>query len=99
IAIIALLLLPTSRTRAQSPTAPTNLVARAGSGAIGLSWIGMPGASYYNVYRGTAAGKEDPTPVKKVAGAAYVDGGLTNGTTYYYRVTAVSLTGESGLTN
>jgi CubicO group peptidase (beta-lactamase class C family) len=50
----------------------------------------------YNVYRGTSAGGESPTPVMRaVSSRRFTDTGLANGTTYFYRVTAVDSAGES----
>jgi hypothetical protein len=63
-----------------------------------LSWTGSAGATSYNLYRGTSSGGE--TLLKSGVGAtAYGDTGLTNGTTYFYKVTAVNSGGESGTSN
>ena len=44
----------------------------------------------YNIYRGTSAGGEDATPLATgIVTPSFNDTGLTNGQTYYYRVTAV----------
>ncbi len=83
-----------------APAAPTGLTATAGNASVSLTWATSTGASSYSVYRGTAAGGESATPV--AAGftiTAYTDTGLTNGTTYYYRVAAVNGGGTSGMSN
>ncbi len=81
------------------PAAPSSLSARAGNQQIALSWPSSAGAATYNLYRSMAAGTEGTTPYKtNLATTAYPDTGLTNGTAYYYKVTAVGPTGsESGL--
>jgi hypothetical protein len=83
-----------------APAAPTGLAATAGNAQVSLSWTASAGATSYNVYRGTSAGGESPTPVQSgITGATYTDTGLTNGTAYYYKVAAVNGSGTSGLSN
>jgi len=86
-----------------SPTAPQNLTARAGNTSVSLSWSAPAtgGPSFtYNVYRGTSAGAESTTPVATgVTSTSYTDGGLANGTTYYYKVTATNATGTGPYSN
>src|SRR5207302_254 len=56
------------------------------------------GATTYNLYRATAAGAEGITPYRTgIAATAITDTGLTNGTTYFYRVSAVNNVGEGAL--
>ena len=53
--------------------------------------MGVNGATSYNLYRSTTAGSEGPTPYKSGIGQPmFTDTGLTNGTTYYYKVSAVT---------
>src|SRR5205807_2214523 len=76
------------------PSAPTNLVATGGNAQVGLTWQapasngGSP-ITNYKIYRGTASGGE--TLVATIGNQlSYSDGGLTNGVTYYYKVSAVN---------
>ena len=78
--------------------APTNLTATAGNQQASLTWTASSGATSYNVKRGTASGGPYTT-VGSPAGTTYADTSLTNGTAYYYVVTAVNATGESGNSN
>jgi fibronectin type 3 domain-containing protein len=77
-----------------APAAPTGLAANPGDGTVTLSWIAVSGASSYKIYRGTASGTEALVQ-SGVTGTTYADAGLTNGTTYYYQVSAVNGGGES----
>src|SRR5207248_2887840 len=75
---------------------PTGLTAAAGPERVTLAWSAPAGAVSYNVYRGTSPGGEGATPVATgVTALGFTDTGLIDGTTYYYRVTAVDAGGES----
>ena len=76
---------------------PAIIVARAGNKQATLVWTASGGATGYWVYRSTASGTE--VKVAQVVGVGDVDTGLTNGTTYYYKVSAVDGTGETSLSN
>jgi hypothetical protein len=79
------------------PAAPTGLTATAGDSQVTLAWNASSGATSYNIYRSTTPGGEGSTAYKTgVTTTSYTDSGLTNGTTYYYKVTAVNAAGESG---
>ena len=85
---------------ASVPSAPANLTATPGNSQVTLSWSASGGAVSYNVYRGTFANGEDPVPISSGSPATgYTDSSVTNGTTYYYEVTAVNLNGESARSN
>ena len=82
------------------PAAPTNLSAAAGNATVGLSWTGSAGATTYNVYRSTTSGGEGATPIATgITTVSYNDTGLTNDTTYYYKVAAVNSIGTSPMSN
>jgi fibronectin type 3 domain-containing protein len=76
------------------PAAPTGLTATSGNAQIALSWTASSGATSYNVKRSTVNGSGYAT-VSSPTSTSYTNTGLTNGTTYYYVVTAVSANGES----
>ena len=50
----------------------------------------------YDIYRGTSPGAESSTPLTTgVTTTSFTDSTATNGTTYYYKVTAVNSAGQS----
>jgi fibronectin type 3 domain-containing protein len=78
------------------PAAPAGLTATAGNASVALAWTAPGGATSYNVYRGSASGGEGATAISSgVTTASYADTGLTNNTTYYYKVSAVDAGGTS----
>ena len=80
---------------------PTNLAATPGDTQIVLNWTASASATGYNVYRGTSRGGESSTPVNgsPIVGTTYNDMGLTNGTTYWYYVKAITSSGLSLASN
>jgi fibronectin type 3 domain-containing protein len=76
-----------------------NLIATAGEAQVSLSWTSVTGATVYNVKRSTTLGGPYKTIANNVNGTTYVDTAVTNGTTYYYVVTAITAAGESGNSN
>jgi hypothetical protein len=81
-----------------APAAPTNLSASAGNGQASLTWTAASGATSYNVYRGTTMNGESTAAIAtNVSGTTFTNTGLTNGTTYYYKVAAVGTGGTSPL--
>jgi fibronectin type 3 domain-containing protein len=81
------------------PPAPAGLTATAGNGSVGLNWTASAGATSYSIYRGTAPGAEGTTPVGTATSNSFTNTGLTNGTTYYYKVTASNSAGTSASSN
>ena len=74
---------------------PTGLTATAGNAQAALIWTAVTGATGYNVKRGSASGGPYTTVASNVSTASYTNTGLTNGTTYYYVVSALIGTRES----
>jgi MYXO-CTERM domain-containing protein len=82
------------------PSAPTALAAAAGNAEVTLNWTAAAGTESYAVYSGTAAGAESSTPVQTgVAGTSATITGLSNGTTYYFKVAALNVSGASAQSN
>lgn len=78
------------------PTPVTGLVAVPGDGEAIVSWLNAPGANSYNVYWDTSPGVTPGASnvISNVMTPQWHQG-LSNGTTYYYVVTAVNVQGES----
>ena len=83
-----------SSTPAPPPT-PTGLAAIADNGAVTLSWNASAGATSYNIYRSTTSGGEGSTAVGTSTTTGFTNTGLTNGTTYYFKVSASNSAGTS----
>ena len=72
-----------------APGVPSNLAATAGDAKVSLTWSLVSGATSYDIYRSTTKGGEGATPfLTGVTTASYTNTGLTDGTTYYYEVSA-----------
>ena len=78
-----------------APAAPSSLTATAGNAQVSLTWSATTGATSYNILRGAAAAGPF-TSVGTSTTASFTNTGLTNGTTYYYVVTATNSKGTSG---
>ncbi len=76
------------------PATPTGVVAISGSAQVTVNWTASGGATTYYVKRSTNNGGPYTT-VASPATSSYTDTGLTNGTIYYYVVSAVNTGGES----
>jgi hypothetical protein len=79
----------------QIPPVPTALTASAGNAQVSLSWSASANASGYHVKRGLASGGPY-TLLASPTATAYADTTVTNGTAYYYVVSAYNSAGESG---
>jgi len=77
-----------------APAAPTGLTATAGNAQAALSWNAVSGAASYTVKRATTSGGPYTNVATNVTATSYSNTGLTNGTTYYYVVSAVNAAGE-----
>lgn len=80
------------------PATPTGLVAIATSGQIALTWNASTGATAYHLKRATVSGGAY-TEISAPTNTQYTDTGLTNGTAYYYVVTASNADGESAISS
>ncbi len=83
---------------ALSLNAPTGLAAAAGANEATLSWNAVGGAANYKVKRATASGGPFTT-IATVSRPAHTDTALTNGTTYFYAVSANGCAGETANSN
>ena len=83
------------------PLAPSLTSASGADGSVSLQWSapssdGGAGITNYNVYRATASGGE--TLLTQVGNqTSYTDNTVTNGTTYFYEVSAVNSVGQGAL--
>lgn len=90
------------------PSAPQNVTAAAGNGQVTLSWQapandGGEQVNAYEVFRGTTSGTETLVTSGGCSSLGAVltctDTGLTNGTTYYYYLTAANPIGTGPQSN
>jgi subtilase family serine protease len=84
-----------------APSAPSGLAASAGNATVTLSWSASSGTApiTYNVYRSTSSTFGGTPIASGLTAASYLDSGVTNGTTYYYEVTATNSVASSGASN
>jgi len=75
------------------PAAPTALTGSAGNGIVALSWNSSATATSYNIKRSVISGT-GYVAIASGTATTYSDTGVTNGTTYYYVVSAVNAGGE-----
>ena len=71
-----------------APPAPFFLDAAAGDARVTLKWTASAGAAAYKVKRSLSADGPFISIANGLTARTYTDAGLTNGTTYYYLVTA-----------
>jgi hypothetical protein len=74
---------------------PTGLVARAGDGYAVVTWNPSANASNYNVKKSTTSSGPFTVIAQNVAGLSITNAGLSNGTVYYFVVSATNSAGES----
>jgi fibronectin type 3 domain-containing protein len=77
-----------------TPPVPVGLAETAGNAQVSLTWSASSGATSYHVKRATTSGGPY-TQVAAPTSTSYTDTSLTNGTTYYYVVSALGSAGES----
>jgi len=85
---------PASAAPVAPPPAPTGISAAPGNKEAGLTWSESPRARSYLVKRAVSPGGPY-ADIATAAGPGHQDKGLTNGTAYYYVVSAVNAGGES----
>ncbi|MCF7786525.1 MAG: discoidin domain-containing protein [Prosthecobacter sp.] len=78
-----------------TPAAPAAFLAAAGENVVSLRWQPSFGATGYTIKRATTSGGAYSTVVSGVTASSYTDLAVTNGTTYYYVVTAANSAGTS----
>jgi len=85
----------TNTTNDTLPLAPSGINASAGDGVIDIGWNSVTGATGYNLYWGRSSGvtKQNGTRIADVS-SPHSLAGLTNGTTYYFIVSAENTMGE-----
>ena len=66
--------------------------------SITITWPTSPGATSYNLYRGTTSGGEGNTPIATTTGTTYIDKNLSPTPIYFYEISAVNAAGESART-
>ena len=80
------------------PSIPASVSATGGDNQVALTWTASTGATGYNIQRSITNGGPY-TVIGTAAGASYTDSTATNGTTYYYVVSATLGAGQSGNSN
>jgi fibronectin type 3 domain-containing protein/alpha-tubulin suppressor-like RCC1 family protein len=85
-----------SATPSVQPLRPTGLSAFAGTNMISLSWNQVSNAVSYSLKRATTSGGPYST-ITDTLSCGYTDTRVTNGTKYYYKVTATSSFGVESL--
>lgn len=77
---------------------PTGLTATTNDAYISLAWQPIVGATSYNVYQASSP-QATSSVVQSVTGNSTIDSNIILGKTYYYQVSAVAATSESGLSS
>lgn len=77
------------------PATPNGLMAAAGNLQAVISWVASAGAAGYNIKRSTTSGGPYTVIATNITNPSYTNTGLTNGTTYYFVVSAQNPAGES----
>ena len=79
-----------------APSIPTGLAATPSVGQVVLTWTANSESdfSYYNVFGGTSSSPTELLSIVYSGTETYTHTSLTNGTTYYYRISAVDNAGN-----
>jgi pectin methylesterase-like acyl-CoA thioesterase len=78
---------------------PLGLTGLPGNEAAQLKWPILEGATSYNIKRSLTSGGPYDTIASAITETSYIDTEVTNETTYYYVISAMAPTGESGNSN
>ena len=81
------------------PAAPQNVTLIGDDGQVTINWDSVTGATSYNIYWNTIGSVTMSDSQIATVTSPYVHTGLTNGTTYYYIVTAINSIGEGVLSS
>ncbi|WP_024833228.1 kelch repeat-containing protein [Ruminiclostridium josui] len=81
------------------PQPPAKLTVLSGNEKVDLSWEVVDSATSYNIKRSETSGGPYETIASNIMATEYTDTDVTNGTTYYYVVSAINETGESENSN
>src|SRR5260370_3967497 len=74
-----------------------NLAAVSGDGQVTISWSSVLSADSYNIWRGLRSGQEEPYLVGATFDTSFIDAGLVNDRTYYYKVAGFNGNGQGVL--
>jgi fibronectin type 3 domain-containing protein len=77
------------------PAAPTNIDTVTGDKRVNITWSKVDNADSYTIKRGTSSGGSYTLVKNNITTTSYTDSALTNGTTYYYIISAKNEKGES----
>ena len=83
-----------SATTCTKMSSPTGLKATGERNAISLKWTKVTGATSYEIHR-AASSYGTYSYLRSTSTDSYIDSGLSNGVTYYYKVESVNSCGES----
>ena len=79
-----------------SPSVPGGFSLTPRDAQVILSWSASTGAASYTIGRATVSGGPYATIAKGLTNTTYTDNSVTNGNAYYYVVSAVNASGQSG---
>jgi len=90
----------TTATTTSTLSAPSGFSATGAAGQVTLAWTALSGASSYTMFWGTASGITSSNyAITSISTNSYTHTGRDNGTTYYYKIAAVSSAGTGTLSS